>query len=293
LVLGWILDSVAKTITLPLHCVDRLQALLQSLPWSKSGVSTKTWHKVLGELRSVTLGLPGASGLFRTLRETLHHPSQRRIHLTLAVHDFMDEFQALASTLSSRPTRIAELLPQPPSTIGSSDASGVGLDSVHFIPLPDGTIQPILWHQPLPSNIDANLITNDNPSGTITMNDFELAASVAHHDVLAQYDNILSLTTHNFHDNTTAVYWKCKRSATTMKAAAYLLRLEALHQRFHQYVPAMTICWGPSIPWSMTVLICGIFRTHNCWLTLLLNFHRSFVGKYSACAHSSAMAPPA
>jgi hypothetical protein len=65
LVLGWILDYIANTITntidLPPHCSTRLQALLQSLPRSKSRTSTMTRHKIMGELRSMTLGFPGTT----------------------------------------------------------------------------------------------------------------------------------------------------------------------------------------------------------------------------------------
>lgn len=184
----------------------------------------------------MTLGLPCASGLFSTLQEALRRPSQRRVCFTPAVHDFLDDFRALTSTISDRPTRIAELLPRAHSKSGASDALGVGVGGVHFIP-PDGTIQPLLWHQPLPSNITDCLITNDNLSGTITMNDFEIAACVARQDAIAQYDGIRSLTAQNFHDNITAVYWQHKSSATTMKGAAYFIHLQAFQQRFCRYVP--------------------------------------------------------
>jgi hypothetical protein len=38
-------------------------------------------------------------------------------------------------------------------------------------------------------------------------------------------------------DNTPALAWQQKGSTTTMKAPMYLLRLQALHQRFHRYHP--------------------------------------------------------
>jgi hypothetical protein len=78
--------------------------------------------------------------------------------------------------------------------------------SVHFILLPEGTIHPLLWRRLLSSSIVDCLVTNNNSSDTITMNDFELSASMVHHDFLAQHADILSLTTQNFHDNTTEVY---------------------------------------------------------------------------------------
>jgi len=44
-------------------------------------------------------------------------------------------------------------------------------------------------------------------------------------------------TTHNCYDNIAAVYWQRKGAATTLGPTAFLLRLQALHQRFFRYVP--------------------------------------------------------
>ena len=43
-------------------------------------------------------------------------------------------------------------------------------------------------------------------------------------------------TIHNFYDNTTAVFRQRKGATTTMGPPAYLLRLQALHQRPFRYV---------------------------------------------------------
>jgi hypothetical protein len=151
----------------------------------------------------------------------------------------------MTSESSSQPSPTAPLLPHAPSTISTSDASGAGVGGVHFIPLPDGTIQPLLWHHPLLSSISDCLLINSNLSGTITMNDFGLAASVAHHDVFVQHADIRSLATHNLHDNTTSVYWQRKSFNMATKSATYLLHLQALHQRFRRYTTHHDYLWGP------------------------------------------------
>jgi hypothetical protein len=111
LVLGWLLDTFQKTIQLPPHRMARLHEILADLPRTLKRVATRKWQQVLGELRSMLLGIPGARGLFSTLQHALRFPEARHIRLTSSVHDFLDDFRHLAHTLSLRPTRIIEVMP--------------------------------------------------------------------------------------------------------------------------------------------------------------------------------------
>ena len=56
------------TIHLPPHRVDRLWEILDSIPRTQKRTSAKKWHKVLGELRSMALALPGARNMFSRLQ---------------------------------------------------------------------------------------------------------------------------------------------------------------------------------------------------------------------------------
>ena len=248
LVLGWIIDTIRMTVELPPHRLDRLHELLADVPATCKRISPRRWQKFLGELRSMLLALPGGRGLFSTLQDAFRHPTtDNRLKLSPAVHDFLADFRWLARDLGQRPTRIAELTPQPESTLGACDAAGSGMGGVHFVPTPSGAaIQPLLWRAPFPPQVVLQLITHSNPTGTITNSDLELAGTIAHHDVLAHYADVRERTTHNLHDNTPAVFWQRKGSTTTTKAAAYLLRLQSLHQRFHRYVPLHDYIPGPA-----------------------------------------------
>jgi hypothetical protein len=54
----------------------------------------KTWHRVLGELHYMTIGLPGYQGLFGTLQERLRHTNNKyRIRLSTSVHDLLGDFR--------------------------------------------------------------------------------------------------------------------------------------------------------------------------------------------------------
>eukprot|EP00536_Pseudo-nitzschia_multiseries_P004927 jgi/Psemu1/11292/gm1.11292_g len=211
-ILGWLIDSITKTISLPPHQVDRLQEILHSISPDQCHVPIQQWHQVLGELR-------------------------QRLRLTKRVHSFLRDFQWLVNDLSHRPTSIAELVPDTfPATLGACDASGTGMGGIFFVPLHDGTVQPLMWRQAFPKWVPTQLVTFDNPGGTITN---------THNDILAQAACVQARTTHNCYDNTAAVYWQQKGATTTTGPAAYLLRIQALHQRLHQYVPLRDYIPGP------------------------------------------------
>ena len=88
IILGWILDTINGTIELPPHRVARLNAILASVTPKMKVIATQQWHKILGELRSMSIAIPGARGLFSLLQEAFRHVEADRpqIRLTKAVH---------------------------------------------------------------------------------------------------------------------------------------------------------------------------------------------------------------
>jgi hypothetical protein len=105
LVLGWIIDTVRMTIHLPPHRVDRLWEILNSIPKSQKRTSMRKWHKVLGELRSMALALPGARNMFGRLQNAIQPQSTTRVNLGKGVHQALDDFRWIAKDLTTRPTR--------------------------------------------------------------------------------------------------------------------------------------------------------------------------------------------
>jgi hypothetical protein len=244
IILGWLLDTINKTISLPSHRAERLHEILNSITTDQRWIATKDWHKVIGELRSMSVALPGCTGLFSILQEAFRHEEQgrERLRLTKTLHGFLDDFRLLAQELTSRPTRIAELIPdRVPRTEGACDAAGSGMGGVHFIPASidagDEDVVPLLWRERFPQWVRDQLSCWKNPNGRITNSDLELAGSIAQNDVLAQYANVAERTTHNCYDNIPAVYCQRKGATTTIGPAAYLLRLQGLHQRLYRYEP--------------------------------------------------------
>jgi len=225
--------------------MERLHEILSSMQPNQRRIATKRWHKIVGELRSMVTAIPGARGLFSTLQEAFRHQEDQRPRLRLHrhVHDFSEDFRWLAASLSTRPTRTAELVPAlTPHATGACDAAATGMGGVHFVPTTD-KILPVLWRQPFTKVVQKQLVSFDNPTGTISNSDLELAGSVAHADVLAQFADIRELTVQQLCDNAPAVCWQRKGSTTTTGPAACLLCIQAIHQRHfrcvakHDYIP--------------------------------------------------------
>jgi hypothetical protein len=100
---------------------------------------------------------------------------------------------------------------------------------------PDNT-KNYIWHHPFPHHICQELQTFDNPDGTITNSDLELAALVVGSDTIAAthtnppYQHICIAS-----DNTPTVAWLTKGSTTSNGPPAYLLRLLTQSRRNRRY----------------------------------------------------------
>ena len=98
----------------------------------------------------------------------------------------------------------------------------------------------------VPSRSPRSPSSQDNPHGSITNSDLELAGAVAHDDVLAiSAPRIAHVSTCSFSDNTPAVLWRTKGSTAMTGPAAYLLQIAALHQRHHRYQNQLHYLPGP------------------------------------------------
>mmetsp|Transcript_36392 Transcript_36392/g.81833 ORF Transcript_36392/g.81833 Transcript_36392/m.81833 type:complete len:1331 (-) Transcript_36392:274-4266(-) len=279
IILGWLVDTVAGTIELPPHRVERLFAMLDSFPIGRKTCPKRDLHKLIGELRSMLIAIPGGVGCISWLQETLKTAGER-VYLNQHFHDAVADFRWLAQDISNRPTRIAEVVPEVPAVVGMSDAAGPGMggvwlpdgDRVYLAslrpslvpaldteagesvtaaveardavarstglpPAPDGTLlsEPLLWRHPFPDDIQAELVSDSNPKGSINNSELELAGILAHNDVLANAVDVQETTTATGTDNTSGLGWSTRGAISATTPASYLLRLNSMHQRQHRY----------------------------------------------------------
>jgi hypothetical protein len=272
-ILGWILNTLDKTISLPPHCLVRVRDILNSIGPNQRRVTLNKWQQVLGELRSMALAIPATINLFSVLQEALKSSDGSRVRLTQHTHAFLQDFRWLVEDVGARPTKIDELVPDAnPSTRSACDTSGTGQGGVHFVLLTDGTTLPMLWRSRWPHHLSARLVSSSKPTGDITNSELELAASIAHADVLAQAFDVCSHTTQQLSDNSVTVAWQRKGAASTTGPVAYLMRIQALHQRHHRYMPLHEF-----IPGVANVMADYCSRLFNLTTSQLLShFNSSF-----------------
>ena len=100
----------------------RLKEIVHSITRTQQRVGVDKWHRVLGELRSMALALPGARGLSRQIQEALCHVKGKRVTLSTGVHESLDDFKWLAEDVAKRPTWMYELVPLCPTLDGYHNA---------------------------------------------------------------------------------------------------------------------------------------------------------------------------
>ena len=230
IILGWVIDTLRQTLEVPDHRRERLDSIFEDLR-GKRRVGLKKWQQITGELRFMSLAIPGSSGLFSALQLGIKHADKHRVKVTQHIRRHLDDFERLAKSLTERPTRLAEIIPESPRILGACDAAKAGMGGVIFTQ--DGA--PILWRAPFPHDIQSALVSDANPTGDITNSDLEQAGILAQADVACHAYDSREQTMGTLSDNTPAVSRFRKGSVTTDTAAAYLCRLASLHQRYYRY----------------------------------------------------------
>jgi hypothetical protein len=237
-IIGWILNILDSIISLPARRLARILKILASISATQRCVSLKKWQQVLDGLSSMTLAIPATVVLFSILQEALKTSGGHRVRLTSRTQAFLQDFHWFVEDVGTLPTAIDELVPdKSPSTQGACNASKKGVGFVHFVPLPNDQLLPLLWYSAWPKSVASKLVSVNNPHGTITSSNLELAATIAQFDVLVQAFDVHLHRVHNLSDSAATVTWQKKGAASTPGPVTYLLRIHALHQRHHRYLP--------------------------------------------------------
>jgi hypothetical protein len=126
-----------------------------------------------------------------------------------------------------------------------------------------GKLNPLLWRAPFLQDLQHNIVSTKNPTGSITNSDLELAGTIVQHNVLVHHIDCRECTIHTLTDNTPVLAWQSKGSTTTTGVPAYLLRLQAIHQRHYCYLTGLAHIKGVIMLWLMICLDFGSFLIKN------------------------------
>ncbi len=234
IILGWLLDTAKGTLSLPSHKATRLRQILAGAQ-HKTRTSRRQWQKLLGELRHMASALWGAKYLFSTLQHVLSDTAAPRLRLSPLVKATLHDWSLLATSLETHPVPIASLVPQAPSYLGAVDASSAGCGGF-WVATKYGRVAPFAFHWKFPTAIQHQLLslqnplgtlTNSNPSGTVSNSDLELAAIILGTTLVAQCRSTAHANTALAMYNTSALSWIKEGSATSSSTNAYLLHLLA------------------------------------------------------------------
>ena len=72
--------------------MERLAAILASIPDNQKCTRVKKWHKVLGKLRSMALAMPGAKHLFSQMQLAIVKIFKYWVTLSKEVHNALTNF---------------------------------------------------------------------------------------------------------------------------------------------------------------------------------------------------------
>ena len=85
--------------------------------------------------------ISGSAGLFSALPLALQKAGGNRVRITRALRHHINTFAALASSLRSQLTHLAEIVPQDPELLGTVDAAKPGMGGIYF----DAAGAPYHW----------------------------------------------------------------------------------------------------------------------------------------------------
>lgn len=230
IILGWIIDTIRQTIELPSHRKLTLAKIFQELAATRR-VSHRRWQQILGQLRFVSVAIPGSAGLFGALQLALTLSKGNRVRINSSLRSHIDAFASLVASLAHRPTHLAEIVPQAPTLLGATDAAKSGMGGVYY----DSDGQGYLWRHPFPEDVQASLVSKANPFGRVTNSDLEHAGLLAQVAVMGTTHDLRYATVTNGSDNTPAVSRVQKGAVTSDGPAAHLCNYACSHQRLHRY----------------------------------------------------------
>lgn len=228
-ILGFLLNGRDRTIRLPQAKADAIAKELNTT-LRRRRVPLKRFQKIVGKLRHAATILPAAKGLFTPINNALKgNVPWIGLGKGSDVRRNLRDLGQLVASLALRPTHVAEIVESSPEFVGHCDACATGAGGVWFS---EHLSQPLVWRVHFPPVISEDVVSDNNPDGSITNSDLELAGVLLHQFALQSVVDVHHTQTGMFCDNTPSVAW-VDRMASRSQApiAGRLLRGLAMRQR--------------------------------------------------------------
>jgi hypothetical protein len=167
--------------------------------------------------------------------------TKRLIHIkkNQSLRDALRDFSMLIKVLGQCPTHCRELIVRDPGYIGYCDASKLGAGGVWLLGMCH--LSPVVWRLEWPDDIRQQVISVNNPSGTITNSDLEMAGMVLHYLVLEHLVALKHVHVAAWCDNTPTVSWTNKLSSSKLAIAGHLTRVLAMRIHANEASPLISV----------------------------------------------------
>ena len=184
------------------------------------------------------LAIPSAISHFYHIQRALTTANCKTAYLSTAFHQDIVHWQLLCNRMKLRTTYIAEIVQRLPTDLGFADVLGLGGGDVWLDPNGNGT--HFVWSFQRSADIQADLVSFDNPKGGITNSDLELAALVLHE---ATFPKVCKTAAWRApltgSDNTPTVAWIFKEASTVNPVVANLLCICSISNTKSSITPAV------------------------------------------------------
>jgi hypothetical protein len=158
---------------------------------------------------------------------------------------------------------LAKFVPNHLDCIDAVDVAKPGMGRVWFVP--DAAPPVLWWWASFPTHIQDRLVTNQNPSGNLSISNFELAGVVAHQDILAKIFNASECTFSLLNDHLLPLVTQPNApSPAAMPPPSFFGDSPASMNGITATSFATTTLLDSPMPWPMLPLIFGPCLTHNC-----------------------------
>jgi hypothetical protein len=245
-ILGFVFHGGNKTMWLSEGKRDAILLLLKT--WLRStrknarfGIPFNEFRSTLYKIRHAFTAIPAGHGLMSPFYRVLSKaPKVVFLQRNHTLYTALEDCRRFLQESVSKPTKCSNLVHGWPDYIGVTDASKEGVGGM--IVGENSSLPPVVFRFQWPEAIREDINSTDNPNGSITNSDLEMAALLMLFLVLegcapALSDKRVAL----YSDNTPAVHWVQRLASKRSDAAMQLIRALALRLQVKKASPLTTL----------------------------------------------------
>ena len=244
-ILGFTFDGDDKTLWLEEPKRHALLVLLKG--WLRTsrrtnrGIPFDEFESVLSKIRHAFISIPAGNGLLSPCNRLLRtEPPFIYLQRNKWLYDTISAIRTFLRDTACTPTKCKQLVPGYPHFIGIDDSSGHGVGGI-VVGEVDACI-PTVFRLEWPQSIRDNLVSDENPNGSITNSDLEMAGLLLLWLVMEEVCPDLAMKhAALFSDNQPTVCWVARLASKNSVLAMYMLQILAYRLKLSKTSPLIPL----------------------------------------------------